>query len=201
MAKHPFPWTEPFLAALREYPVLSHAAKAVDINRSTAWRRMEADPEFKAAVEEAMEEGIDRAEQEAFRRGVVGYEEPLTYQGHITYLIEHYDADTGELIRETDYDDNLLLPKEERKNYRWRHKLDAAGQPMAVTIRKHSDALLTLVLKGRRKRVFADRTELTGADGGPVSQVDVTAKAARIAALMALAQQRKNEQEQFGDLA
>lgn len=34
--------------------------------------------------------------------------------------------------------------------------------------RVFSDSLLTLLLKGRRKQVFADRTELTGADGGPV---------------------------------
>ena len=32
----------------------------------------------------------------------------------------------------------------------------------------YSDSLLALLLKGRRKSVFADRTELTGANGGPV---------------------------------
>lgn len=31
-----------------------------------------------------------------------------------------------------------------------------------------SDSLLSLLLKGRRKRVFAERVETTGADGGPV---------------------------------
>lgn len=38
----------------------------------------------------------------------------------------------------------------------------------------YSDALLALLLKGRRKSVFADRTELTGANGGPVQQATVT---------------------------
>ena len=33
---------------------------------------------------------------------------------------------------------------------------------------RYSDQLLTLMLKGRRKGVYADRTELTGADGGPM---------------------------------
>jgi hypothetical protein len=33
---------------------------------------------------------------------------------------------------------------------------------------RYSDQLLTLMLKGRRKSVYADRTELTGADGGPM---------------------------------
>lgn len=32
----------------------------------------------------------------------------------------------------------------------------------------YSDSLLALLLKGRRKSVFADRTELTGANGGAV---------------------------------
>jgi hypothetical protein len=32
----------------------------------------------------------------------------------------------------------------------------------------YSDSLLALLLKGRRKRVFAERIESTGADGGPV---------------------------------
>lgn len=39
--------------------------------------------------------------------------------------------------------------------------------------RVYSDALLALLLKGRRKDVFADRTELTGANGGPVQQAQV----------------------------
>jgi hypothetical protein len=42
------------------------------------------------------------------------------------------------------------------------------------TERVYSDAMLALLLKGRRKDVFADRTELTGADGGPVRQQQVT---------------------------
>jgi hypothetical protein len=79
--------------------------------------------------------------------------------------------------------------------------LGADGQPVPLTVRKHSDALLALILKGRRKKVYAERTELTGADGGPVAQVDETVKAARVAQLLALAQRRKAEQDDFGDLA
>jgi hypothetical protein len=79
--------------------------------------------------------------------------------------------------------------------------LDEHGQPVPLTVRKHSDTLLALFLKGRRKKVYADRTEVTGADGGPVQAVDETAKAARIAQLMALAQQRKADADAFSDLA
>lgn len=150
----PYDWKAVFLAALAEVPVVVHAAKAAGVNRSTAWRAREEDPEFAKAWDAAMEEGIDRAEQEAFRRAVTGYEKPVWYK--------------GELVG---------------------------------TETVHSDALLALILKGRRKKVYAERTELTGADGGPVAQVDETAKAARVAQLLALAQRRKAEQDDFGDLA
>jgi hypothetical protein len=150
----PYDWKALFLASLAEVPVVVHACKAAGVNRATAWRARETDPEFAKAWDEALEEGVDRAEQEAFRRAVVGYEKPVWYK--------------GELVG---------------------------------TETVHSDALLALILRGRRKKVYAERTELTGADGGPVAQVDETAKAARVAQLLALAQRRKAEQDDFGDLA
>jgi hypothetical protein len=181
MAHHHFDWHSSFLAALRELPVVAHACKAVGIERSTAYRAREADEGFAKAWDEAMEEGIDRAEQEAFRRGVVGFEEPVIDKGRLAYRYERY------------------LDEEGIEHYRI--LLDEHGQPIPLTTRKHSDALLSLFLKGRRKKVYADRTELTGAEGGDLKVVDDTAKAARVAQLMALAQQRKADADAFGDLA
>ena len=181
MAHHHFDWKPAFLAALRELPVISHACKAVGIERSTAWRARQNDETFAEAWDDALEEGIDRAEQEAFRRAVVGFEEPVIDKGRLAYRYERYEDEEGQ------------------EHYRL--VLDEHGQPIPLTVRKHSDALLALYLKGRRKKVYAERTEVTGADGGPVQQVDETAKAARVAQLLALAQQRKAEQDEFGDLA
>lgn len=46
------------------------------------------------------------------------------------------------------------------------------GGQLIGTKTVYSDSLLALLLKGRRKKVFAERVETTGADGGPVkSQV------------------------------
>ena len=177
MAHHHFDWKPAFLAALREMPVIAHAAKAVGVDRSTAWRARQADEAFAEAWDDAMEEGIDRAEQEAFRRAVVGFEEPVIDKGRLAYRYERF-------VNEEGMEQYRLL-------------LDENGQPIPLTTRKHSDALLAMYLKGRRKKVYADRTELTGADGGPVAQVDETAKAARVAQLLAVAQQRKD----FEDLA
>lgn len=42
------------------------------------------------------------------------------------------------------------------------------GGQLIGTKTVYSDSLLALLLKGRRKKVFAERVEQTGADGGPV---------------------------------
>lgn len=153
MAHHHFDWKPAFLAALRELPVIAHACKAVGIERSTAYRAREADEAFAEAWDSAVEDGVDRAEQEAFRRAVVGFEEPVIDKGRLAYRYERYEDEEG------------------AEHYRL--QLDANNQPIPLTVRKHSDALLALYLKGRRKKVYAERTEVTGADGGPVQQSQV----------------------------
>jgi hypothetical protein len=153
MADKHFDWKPAFLAALRELPVIKHACVAVGIDRTTAWRTRKSDEAFAEAWDAAMEEGIDRAEAEAFRRAVVGFEEPVIDRGRLAYRYERYLDDDG------------------AEHYRL--LLDEHGQPIPLTVRKHSDVLLGLVLKGRRKSVYAERKELTGADGAalPAAQV------------------------------
>ena len=156
---------------LRATGIVAQAARAANIGYSTVTARKNNDADFAAAM----------AEAEAWRRGVHGFSEPLTHQGQITYETETYVA--------------------EDLTTQHRFKLDPDGNRIPVTIRKHSDALLALVLKGRRKKVFADRTELTGADGGEVKFIDSSTRAARVAQLLALAQSRKQDAEDFSDLA
>lgn len=64
------------------------------------------------------------------------------------------------------------------------------------TVRKYSDTLLIFSLKARDPAKYRENTrmELTGADGGPV-EIDDKDAAARIAKLMALAQQRHDDTE------
>lgn len=119
-------WYPGFLASLREVPVVTRACDVAQIDRSTAYRARERDEAFSKDWDDAMEAGIDRAEQEAFRRAVEGTDKGIWHQG-------------------------VLVGSE----------------------KVYSDAMLGLILKGRRKKVYAERTELTGADGSalPPSQV------------------------------
>lgn len=62
------------------------------------------------------------------------------------------------------------------------------------TIARYSDTLLIFLLKGLAPEKYRDnlRAELTGADGGAIRTEDGTARAARVAQLMAIAEQRKS---------
>lgn len=207
---HRIDWTEAFLAALRDVPVWTHASQVAGIDRTTAQKRVLVDKAFKEAVDAAMEAGIDRAEKEAFRRAVVGFEEPVVYQGQLTPVWARDEH--GELVMQ-EYDTGEVYPKghdragEAIRGRRPVQAKDANGQPMWLTTRKHSDALLALVLKGRRKAVYSDRTELTSPDGSMSPSTDEGTRAARAAQLMALAKQRQEAAsdeppaDDFGDLA
>lgn len=164
----PHDWRAVLLEALRTVPVLQHACEVAQVERTTVWRAREREPEFAAAYDDAMEAGIDRAEQEAFRRAVVGYVEPVIDKGRLAYAFETFVTDEGKT--------------------EFRMVLDEQGQPVPLTVRKHSDALLALILKGRRKRLYAERIEQTGADGAPL--IDGSKRSARVAALLAAAQGR-----------
>ena len=114
-------WTDAFLAHLAECGILTDAAAAAGVDRSTVFRRRQTDDEFAKAVDEAIDMAADKLEREARRRAIEGTEEPV-YQGGV----------------------------------------------LVGTRTVYSDSLLSLLLKGRRKKVFAERIEQTGADGGPV---------------------------------
>lgn len=170
-------------------PVVQIACDKVGIPRSTAYRNRVTDRAFADAWDDATESGIDRAEAECFRRGVAGWSEPVIDRGRLAYQYERkIDPEGKESFVQV---------------------LDERGQPVPLTVRKHSDLMLTLILKGRRKKVYADRTELTGADGAPVA-IDETTRTARVAQLLAIASKRKDlgeefasesNNDEFGDLA
>jgi hypothetical protein len=188
-------WITPFLAALTDSGNASAAARAAGVSSTTAYALRRDDADFAAAWDQALEDATDTLEAEARRRAVQGVQEPVVYQGQLTPRWAHDES--GQIVQEpyatgeTDKAGNPVM------GMRPVQALDANGRPLWLTVTKYSDPLLALLLKGRRKKVFADRTELTGADGGPMTTVDESARAARVAQLMAAAAMRK----ELGDLA
>jgi hypothetical protein len=63
---------EAFLATYRGMGVIGHACSALKIPRSTLQSWIAREPEFKAALELAEEDAIDRLEAEALRRAYEG---------------------------------------------------------------------------------------------------------------------------------
>lgn len=138
-----------------------------------------------------------------FRRGVVGYEEPVVHQGNLTPI---YERDKDGALRMVERK-RLVADGEGGKREVIEmvpvQAKDAEGRPMWLTVRKHSDSLLTLALKGRRKAYSTERQEHTSPDG-TMSPVDESTRAARVAQLMASAKARKaaaSDAPDYSDLA
>lgn len=70
------------------------------------------------------------------------------------------------------------------------------------TQKKYSDTLAIFLLKAHAPDKYRERAamELTGKDGGPL-QLDDATRSARVAQLLAIAQQRKGDEEAHSDLA
>lgn len=167
------PWVAPFLTALGQLGVVARAARAAGISSTAAYALKRTDADFAAAWDYAMEDAMDDIETAA-RERALGFEELVVYQGQLTPVFER--GLDGRVI--LDEDNNPVQARLADGSLRW------------LTITKHSDAMAALLLKGRRKKVFADRTELTGADGAPIATTDATARRARIASIYDAAKAR-----------
>ncbi len=88
-----------FCAALAETCSVTRACEAVAISRVTAYNWQEADPEFATAWEKAAAWGAKKLIDEAVRRGMEGYEEPVFYEGAQVATVRKYsDSLLGRLL-------------------------------------------------------------------------------------------------------
>jgi hypothetical protein len=118
-----------FLVAIREYPNVKAAA---EISRSCKWshyRRLERIPEYKAVFEACWKIGFQRLEDEATRRAVKGWLEPV--YGEITILddagkpLERKKAVIGHKQK---FSDRLLLARlEAERPDKYRKNLHLEG--------------------------------------------------------------------------
>ena len=169
-------WTHTFLRALAECGVQREAARVAGVSTAAVVARRKSDPDFEELFLQALEDSVDLLDNAVRSRALHGVEEPVVYQGQLTPVFER-DAD-GEVVV-----DVATGRPVQAKN--------ADGSPKWLTITKYSDSLAMFVLKGNRRRLYGDKTEIGNIDGKPLV-IDETKKVSRIAALMAMAKDRKD---------
>jgi uncharacterized NAD(P)/FAD-binding protein YdhS len=113
---------ELFLQVLEDTASPKQAAQVCGISRRLAFEYKKEDPEFRSRWEKSVEVALDAVLEEAYRRAVIGVDEPVVYQGQLAMT---KDASTGE----------------ERP----------------LTVKRHSDRLLEVMLKFRYGEQMADR--------------------------------------------
>jgi hypothetical protein len=165
-------WVVPFLEALRDGGNVSAAARACSITTGTAYGLRQRNADFANDWDNALEDATDTLEAEARRRALQGVEEPVVYQGQLTPLWERDEA--GQVVVVEGHPKQLVIN----------------GHPQWLTVNKRSDGLLQFLLKGLRKKYGTDTTEISGPGGAPI-QMDGTARAARLSALLELARARQ----------
>jgi hypothetical protein len=135
--KKKFTAKESFLISLSQNANVSQAAKFSEVNRNTAYKWRQSDPDFAEAWDRALEDATDALEAEARRRATEGYEEPIIYGGKVIV-----DPETGRPIVKKKYSDALMvfLLKSHRPN-RYRGK-DEEGRPQIIITISPDDAEL-----------------------------------------------------------
>lgn len=68
---------EEFLNALRKFPNVTKACRAIGVSRNAVYAHKNEDAEFSLQWEEALEEAIDTVEEEALKRGLSGQSDTL----------------------------------------------------------------------------------------------------------------------------
>ena len=109
-----------FLRALMECGTVYRAAALAEVDRPTVYRTMRAEPDFKAAVEEARGIGKepyrDTLTEEVHRRAVDGITEPVFYRGEMVATVRKYsDTLLMFLLKREDpsYRDSYRAPEDD----------------------------------------------------------------------------------------
>lgn len=96
----------------RHHCNLTKAACEVGVHRTTLWRWAQEANDFAEALENCRAELLDEVEAEIFRRAVIGWDEPLSYQGRLTGDVIHRYSD-----RLLEYLSKALAPEKYRERY------------------------------------------------------------------------------------
>lgn len=83
-------WQEPFLRVLADTCNVRLACRVAGIGRTTAYRRRDRSPAFAERWDDAVDDGVDVLEAEAFLRASSGRDKPVYYQGNVVGTVKDY---------------------------------------------------------------------------------------------------------------
>jgi hypothetical protein len=132
-----------FLSAYEGCGIVSRAARAAGISKSTHYEWLSSDEAYAAAFKEAEKTATDSLLDEARRRAVQGVEKPVLYKGSRCYeMIPHPDPKKKGVLVE--------------------------DHTRPIVFREYSDSMLMFLIK-QRDPSFREhsKVELGGAGGGP----------------------------------
>lgn len=128
--------------------IVASAARLARVHRSDHYLWLKQEAAYAAAFADAHEEACELHEAEVYRRGVVGIQEPVVYQGELTWLPKF---EKGKLVT------------------------DQMGRPVRtnvpLTIRKYSDNLLMFRTKALMPDKYREQVNVSGS-----LTVDITSK-------------------------
>lgn len=122
---------EKFLAALSAGHTITKSAEIAGFSRACFYVWRDEDESFATVWDSALEEGVDRLEEEARRRAVDGVDKPVVAMGKIAR------NDDGSVLMIREYSDSLLalmLKAKKPAEYRDRQSVDFDLKGVNVTI-------------------------------------------------------------------
>lgn len=122
---------EVFLQVLEDTASPKQAAQVCGISRRLAFEYKQNDLDFRRRWEQSIQIAMDALLEEAYRRAVVGVDEPIIYQGQVSTAIDPH-----------------------------------TGEQRALTVKKHSDRLLEVMLKFHYGDEMAERLRVKVEDTG-----------------------------------
>ena len=173
-----------FLDAYRKIGTVSAAARVAGIDRRThtKWMHAKDGGQYAAAFADAQEDFVELLEQEARRRGVVGWDEPVVYQGAYCYETDPTTHQRRQvMVRKFD---SMLLQAQlnalRPEKYRYRHEhAGPGGGPIPhkhvgtiVVVDGPKDKYLAGLQKAREAAVAAVGGDGHGGDGTGKAQGD-----------------------------
>jgi hypothetical protein len=147
-----------FLAVIEVIPMVTRAANAARIHRSSHYEMMKSNPAYAEAFQMALQIGLDTISDLAVDRAVLGWEEPVVYRGRIA---TRKDPDTGALIPLTlrQYDNHLLMFLLKHRDPAYQREPPGAVQESSASMAERLAAGRRRVAEARQRLEEASRTD------------------------------------------